>query len=51
VNFCLRIMRDARAALIAGRFEEFQREFMQAYRKEKGSPDEGANGSARSAAR
>jgi queuine tRNA-ribosyltransferase len=46
VNFCLRIMRDARAALIAGRFAEFQREFMAAYRKEKGSPDGGANGSA-----
>ena len=42
VNFCLRIMRDARAALIAGRFDEFQREFMQAYRKDKGSPDGGA---------
>ncbi len=40
VNFCLRIMRDAREALIAGRFAEFSREFMQAYRKEKGSRDE-----------
>jgi queuine tRNA-ribosyltransferase len=40
VNFCLRVMRDARAALIAGRFEEFQRDFMQAYRREQGDPKE-----------
>jgi queuine tRNA-ribosyltransferase len=35
VNFCLRLMRDAREALIAGRFAEFSREFMQAYRREQ----------------
>jgi queuine tRNA-ribosyltransferase len=35
VNFCLRLMRDAREALIAGRFAEFAREFMQAYRREQ----------------
>ena len=27
VSFCLRLMRDARAALIAGRFDDFHREF------------------------
>jgi queuine tRNA-ribosyltransferase len=42
VAFCLRIMRDARAALIAGRFDDFSREFMQAYRREKGGVDVGA---------
>jgi queuine tRNA-ribosyltransferase len=36
VSFCLKLMRDARAAIIAGRFEEFHREFMQAYRREQG---------------
>jgi tRNA-guanine family transglycosylase len=35
VNFCLRVMRDARAALIAGRFDDFHREFLQAYRREQ----------------
>src|SRR5262249_16051455 len=34
VSFCLRLMRDARAALIAGRFDQFHREFLQAYRRE-----------------
>ena len=34
VSFCLRIMRDARAALIEGRFDQFYREFLQAYRRE-----------------
>jgi queuine tRNA-ribosyltransferase len=35
VSFCLQLMRDARAAVIAGRFEDFYREFMQAYRREQ----------------
>ena len=35
VRFCLRLMRDARDALIAGRFDEFHREFLQAYRREQ----------------
>jgi len=34
VSFCLRIMRDARAALLEGRFDQFYREFLQAYRRE-----------------
>jgi queuine tRNA-ribosyltransferase len=37
VNFCLRIMRDAREALIAGRFDDFYRKFLQAYRREQKS--------------
>jgi len=35
VRFCLRLMRDARDAIIAGRFEQFYREFLQAYRQEQ----------------
>ena len=40
VSFCLKLMREARAAIVAGRFEEFHRDFMQAYRREQGAvPD------------
>jgi queuine tRNA-ribosyltransferase len=35
VRFCLRLMCDARDALIAGRFDDFHREFLQAYRREQ----------------
>jgi queuine tRNA-ribosyltransferase len=36
VSFCLELMRSARAAVLAGRFETFHREFLAEYRRERG---------------